>query len=480
MEKTQPIRLFPENYSIDPNLLVAKRYGTKEMCDIWGAENTFEHSLEVQGQAAQTLHRLHPDIISKEHADEIKNKATLKHIDPNRIRELEEKTNHDVISINKSLEEVISKEAATHVHKAKTSADTTQPAKALQLKKSVEVIANTTETLRDIVLERSLAWKDVPHMVQTHLYDALPSTLGRAFAHYAESLQKGLEFLRYVYNKSIIGKWGDATGDHHSATALGINGMKLQEEYCRDLGIGWSIAPAQVPALEFEADIIYALARITETANNLADYIRVGRGDDRSIFIYNNPKKAKGSSAMPHKDSHNGNPTAEEQMGSICNLMRGFMTTALCNCKMDYGRDLTASADMRIVLEDAFKCLDHGLRRMTNVAHYIEPKIDNCIERVKRTNGVVTSQQVMTYLTDHRRTERPMTRSEAHDLTAKLAHYAWDNKIPFIDVVLLNQAITSRLDESTLREITDPLKYIGQSKEIIQTVFDKYHKERII
>ena len=57
----------------------------------------------------------------------------------------------------------------------------------------------------------------------------------------------------------------------------------------------------------------------------------------------------------------------------------------------------------------------------------------------------------------------------------KLATQAWESKTPFIEVLLNNENVTSRIDELTLRNITDPLTYIGESKKIIRIVYEKYH-----
>jgi adenylosuccinate lyase len=477
-EKTKPKSRFPQDYIVNPATLAAGRYGTREMVELWGPEKAFEFSLRVQGQAALTLSELYPEVVPRDLAMEISEKATLEHIDPNRIRELEEATGQDVIAINTALEEVVSPEAGTHINKAKTSADTTQPAKALQIKGSMEVIANSIENLRDIVLEKSVEWIDVPHMDTSHLYDALPTVAGRSFAHYGEMLQSDLNFLKFVYENSIMGKWGDATGNHHSATALGIDGIKLQETYCTDLGIGFMDAPAQIPGLEFEADVFYIMARIGETLNNIAKYIVWCKSDDVNLFVDINPRKRKGSSALPHKDAKGGNPTAEEQVMSVRNYLMGNMITALANCQFPYARDLSASSNIRINFEDGFKYLDHGIRRLASVVYWLGIREDRSIERIQRSYGVITSQQVMTYLTDIRKVSNPMIRSEAHDLMGKLATQAWEIKTPFIEVLLNNEEVTSRIDKSTLGKITDPLTYIGESKKIIRTVYDKYHRKK--
>lgn len=478
MTQTLPKLRMPKGTKLRPEDLAAGRYGTDDTVQLWGPAKTFDYSLRVQGQSSKTLARLYPDIVSIVDAEEIASKANIQHVSPDRIRELEEQGSHDVIAINTALEEVLPEHVRPHVNKIKTSADTTEPARALQVKRSLEVLADSVENLRDIIIEKSLAWIDVPHMDQTHNYDAVPTVAGRAFAHYAEMLQSGLEFMKFVYSFSVRGKWGDATGNHHSAITLGIDGIKLQEAFCADLSIGYMIAPAQVPGREFEADVVYSFARIGETLNNIAKYVRKGRGNDMGIFRYVSPKKKKGSSAMPHKDIHGGNPTIEEQNSSARNYLVGNLVTAMLNCEMDYGRDLNNSANNRINLEDGIKFTDHAIRTLAETVFYIQLLEDRCKERVDRNYGVVTAEQVMTYLTDGRKVKEPLARHDAHELVAKIATKAWEEKRQFYDVLLQEPEITVRIQPDVLKELTDPYKFIGQSKEIISEVAKRYHKKK--
>ncbi len=476
MTETQPRPLKPEGMKFDPADLAAGRYGTYETIQVWGAEKTFEYSLFVQGQSAWTLSEIAPEEVQPGLADHIVSRANLKIVNPERIRELEEKTGHDIIAINTALSEVISKEAASHINKFKTSADTSQPAKGLQIKASLEIIAGSVENLRDIVLEKSMKWIDVPHMDVSHLYDALPTVAGRPLSHYAEMLQSNLNILKYVYDNSIMGKWADATGNHHSATSMGIDGMLIQEIFCKKLGLNHMDAPAQIPGLEFEADVFYVLARTGETVNNIAKYVAWGRSDDVNIFFNSSLKKKKGSSAMPHKDAKNGNPTVEEQNMSMRNYNTGNLVTAMMNCEMPYARNLAASSNARINLEDGFKYTDHAIRRLANTIYWLGLNSERSVERVQRSYGCPTSQVVMTYLTSPHHVANPMTRDEAHDLMGELATCAWKNKIQFAEVLLNNENVTSRLDDRTIIEITDPLKYIGMSKEIVRRVFNRCYQ----
>lgn len=477
---TQPIPRFPEWVQPDPNDLTAKRYWTDDMIEIWGADKTIALALKVQWMSAQTLAELYPNIIPTIVAQEIYDIAVSGKIDPDRVREIEDETWHDVIAINRALAEHVSDEAQTHINKTKTSADTTQPTRALQLKEAMEVIIRVTENVRDILCDKAQEWRDVPAMDTSHLYDALPSVAWRALVHYVEMLQSNLELMKFVYDNSIKAKWWDATWNHHSATALWIDGMKLQENLSDKLWVWYMDAPGQIPGLEFEADIFYAMSRLTETLNNITKFIANGRSDDVNVFVNGSPKRNKWSSAMPHKDVKNGNPTVEEQTMSLRNYTAWNLTTAMINCEMPYARNLAASSNTRINFEYGFKFLDHVMRNLGKTIFWLQLNKERSIDRVERSFWAVTSQQVMSYLTDQNKTNNPMSREAAHDLTAKLAQKAWDKKRQFTDICLESEDITSRLSEDMIREITDPLKYIGKSKEIIDIVVKKHYQKKTL
>ncbi|MBI4895819.1 MAG: hypothetical protein HY831_04980 [Candidatus Aenigmarchaeota archaeon] len=465
---------------IDPRLLCHGRYGTDDMSKIWGQEQTYQYNLTVLGEAAMTLSNFDPDIVPHEIAKEIVSKARLSVVNPQRIREIEDETDHAVLAIAKALEEVVSENAKPHIGQIRTSADTTETAKALQLKDSLEVIINSLENLRDITLERSMEWIDDPHMDQTHLYDALPSCAGRTFSFFAEMLQSDLDFIKFVYKNSIKGKWAGATGNHHSANDLDVDGILLQKLYCDKLGIGNMIAPAQIPGREFMADIFYVIARFSQTMSNLADYVRWGFSDDVDIFRDTDPKERKGSSEMPHKEAKGGNRIVEEQSEAFDGWMIGAMATALAICKFDYARTLKASAPDRINLEDMFKWGDFTIRRLARVIYYMKLNRERSIQRILRTNGIVTSSRVLTYLTDHRKVQKPMPRFYAHDLLGKLARQAYEEKRSYADVIIENTEIARILNSDKIRELTNPLTYIGQSRKIVENVFNQYHGKKTL
>src|SRR3990167_3049542 len=240
MSKTEPRGRGIDEVKDAPRLLEG-RYGTKEMCDIWGTDaDTYLAIMNAQVAGLDTINEMHPGRLPEKYVDTLRRTANFDHINAEDVRREEARTNHDVIAVNntwgKAAEEAETG-ASSIINFMRTSADSTETAKAMRCKKSFEVLAGSVENLRDILLERSMEWIDAPHIDQTHLYDALPTVAGRPFSFYAEMFQDDLEVLKFFYSHSILGKWGDATGNHHSAVSLGLDGIKLQEEYCSRLGL---------------------------------------------------------------------------------------------------------------------------------------------------------------------------------------------------------------------------------------------------
>jgi adenylosuccinate lyase len=258
---------------------------------------------------------------------------------------------------------------------------------------------------------------------------------------------------------------------------MGLDGPAIEEEFCKELWIGHMIAPAQVPAREFLEDVYYAVTRVAKTTGRLGGYVRWGRSSDVGVFRFPANLGKKGSSAMPHKDMMGGNPDKEEQAESIDHVLAGVLCGSLEALSMDYARDLTGSALDRIFLDIAFKCTDCSVRNMAGVMDKLTINPERSKERILRTCGTITSPRFLAYLTDGRNGE-PMARSEAHDLLGKLATEAYNSKKMFSDVLKANPVVSAKITPAKIDELSDPLTYVGESKKVVENVYDAFHGKR--
>ena len=127
------------------------RYGTPEMKRIWESENKLQRMLDVESALAQAEGDL--GIIKKEHALEIKSKASTEYVKLERVDEIEKATNHDIGALMKALEEVCDNGAGEYVHYGSTSNDIIDSSQSLQLKDSIEIIREKIIRLIKILID---------------------------------------------------------------------------------------------------------------------------------------------------------------------------------------------------------------------------------------------------------------------------------------------------------------------------------------
>ena len=117
------------------------RYEVKDVSRIWSDEARFEQLLKVERALLNAL----------EEKNRIP-KGTAKAFDdveirPDRIREIEETTRHDVIAFCSSITEQVSVESARYFHFGVTSSDILDTALSLQIRDSIWVIIKDLKKL---------------------------------------------------------------------------------------------------------------------------------------------------------------------------------------------------------------------------------------------------------------------------------------------------------------------------------------------
>ena len=118
-----------------------ERYTLPRMASVWSEENKFEKMLRVEILTCEALSKL--KIIPKEALFRIKKKARF---DIGRIKEIEKKTNHDVISFVTNLSENIG-DAAKYIHFGLTSSDVVDTAFSVMMVEAMDILIKGTEAL---------------------------------------------------------------------------------------------------------------------------------------------------------------------------------------------------------------------------------------------------------------------------------------------------------------------------------------------
>ena len=186
----------------------------------------------------------------------------------------------------------------------------------------VECTIPGIEKLRDILQQKSEAFKSVVKIGRTHLMDATPLTLGQEFSGYVSQLNHGLKALNNTLDHlSELALGGTAVGTGiNTPTGYDVLVAKKIAEFT---GLPFVTAENKFEALAAHDAIVEshgALKTIAVSLNKIANDIRLLASGPRSgigeIII---PSNEPGSSIMPGKV----NPTQCEAMTMVCAQVMG-------------------------------------------------------------------------------------------------------------------------------------------------------------
>ena len=269
----------------------------------------------------------------------------------------------------------------------------------------------------------------------------------------ADLLIAGQERLRRAREAIAVGKLSGAVGNFaHVET-------EIEEEVCRDLGLGVEPVSTQIVQRDRHAEFVSALAIAGASLEKIALEVR---GLQRTeVLEAQEPfgEGQKGSSAMPHKR----NPELAER---ICGLARLLRTNALAgveNVALWHERDISHSSVERVILPDSTILLDYVLDLTTFIVEGLDVDPTRMAENLDLSQGNIYSQRVLLKLT-----ESGLARQVAYELVQRHAMRAWKERRPLLELLAADPAVTERLGPADLKACFDPAWYVRNVEAVFR------------
>lgn len=327
-----------------------ERYDSPEISDIWKDFNKFKTYLDVE---LALLKALEGKKIPQGIADTIISKAK---INPERIKEIEAVTKHDVIAFCTSITENVPAEIGKYFHFGCTSSDIIDTATTLQIKKSINLILKQVHKLLDVLIRKAEETKFIICMGRSHGMNAEPMSFGQKFLSSYAELYRRYKELKYFYDNECTGQLSGAVGNY---TVLN---PEIEKEAMEILGLKTESISTQVIPRDRIAKLISINALIASALENLAVEIRHLHHSDINEIYEGFSKGQKGSSIMPHKK----NPISGENITGIARMIRSHLTVAHENIPLWHERDISHSSAERMMLPDNLGLVFYALRRMSS------------------------------------------------------------------------------------------------------------------
>jgi len=434
---------------------VETRYRTK-IAEIFTEEKKLENWLKVEAVLAKAHAKW--GNIPQESAEEICKKANLNYVKLNRVKEIDNEIHHDLMAMVKALSEQCEGNAGKYIHLGATSYDIEDTATGLQLKEAIIYITNS---LKKLLIELIKVIQDKKSLVcigRTHGQHAIPTTYGMRFGVWAYEIDRHLDRLKETLNRISYGKISGAVGNMAS---FGENGIEIQIFITKELGLNPALISNQIIQRDRHAEVLFLTTLIGQSLAKVARQFRVLQRNEIAEMFEPFKKDQVGSSTMPHKR----NPHKSERICSLARVLKSNIIPALDNIILEDERDLTNSANERIIFAENFILLDFMIIQLTSIIQEVEFDEERIEENLNLTKGACLSEKIMLNLV-----EKGIGRQEGHEILRKAAIKAKKENRFIKEILLENGKITESFTKDEIDDLLNPHNYIGKSLELLENL----------
>lgn len=423
-----------------------ERYSLPKMSKVWSEASKFDKMLHLELVVCEAWCKLGK--IPKKSLQNIKTRAK---IDIQKIKEIEEKTQHDVVAFVNNLSESLGADAK-YIHMGLTSNDVLDTTLGLQMAQACDILIDDMERLQVVLAKTAKKYKNTPCMGRTHGVHAEPATFGWKVALWYDEMRRNLDVIKSAKSIVAMGKLSGTIGTYSNIEP------EVEAYVCQKLGLGVSYGSTQVVPRDRHAVLMCRLGIVGASLEKFATEIRHLQKTETLEVEEPFGKGQKGSSAMPHKR----NPVKCERVAGLARILRANAMAALENVALWHERDISHSSVERVIIPDSMLALDYMLNQFIDIVDGLQVYPKNMIENMGRTRGLIYSQRVLLELM-----RKGLPRPQAYDIVQSSAFEALTSRREFKEVLLASPRVKRYLSASDIEACFDIRHYLRH----IPTIF---------
>ncbi|RLC58399.1 MAG: adenylosuccinate lyase [Chloroflexi bacterium] len=421
-----------------------ERYTRPEMARVWSEQNKAEKWLQIEIAVCEAWAKR--GVVPAEALVKIREAK----FDLGKWAEYEREMHHHFNAWLRSVADSLGEESR-HIHFGLTSYDVEDTALALRLTEAIELLEKGIAELIEAIAVLAKKHKTTPMMGRSHGVHAEPISFGLKLAGWYDEMRRNSHRLIDAKEQISYGKISGPVGSHATVPP------DLEDDVCGSLGLMVEPISTQIVHRDRHAYFIGTLAVIAASLDKFATEIRhLQRTEVLEVEEPFSPGQT-GSSSMPHKR----NPEKSERISGLARLLRGYSMTSLDNVALWHERDISHSSAERVVLPDACIVLDYMLDLFTFIMRGLQVYPERMKENMEASYGLVFSQRVMLTLI-----EKGLSRQDAYKIVQANAMKAWKARTPYLDFLLDDERVTSKLSRDELTSLFDYgwyLRYVDDS-----------------
>jgi adenylosuccinate lyase len=414
---------------------VIDRYALPELREIFDERHRLELWLRIEMLALEALHDA--DVVPE--ADFERLRGAVGGVDPERAREIERESQHDVIAFLRSVTEGLGPEGRW-LHYGLTSSDVLDTATAVVLRDATRVVEGELARLLQVVRRLAIQHRSTPMVGRSHGIHAEPITFGFKAAGWYAELGRDAERLENAREGISVGTISGAVGTHANVSA------EVEAHVLDGLGLAPDPAPTQVVSRDRHAELLTTLAILGGSLERIAVEIRHLQRTEVGEAFEPFGSGQQGSSAMPHKR----NPILSERVTGMARLLRADAIVGLENMALWHERDISHSSTERFVFERALGVAAYATRTMADILDGLEVDADRMRANLDQLGGMVYSEALLLAMIAN-----GADRQAAYRLVQGASKRAWSNDATFRDALHDDAAIAEWLSGDEIDRAMD-------------------------
>jgi len=436
------------------------RYASAEMRAIWSEVNKRKLWRRIWLALAEAQSRF--GLITPEQVADLQ--AHVEQIDVERAWQIEAEIKHDLMAEVKTYAEQCPHGGGI-IHLGATSMDVEDNADALRMRQSLDLILSSLKLLLPPLAAQIEKYADLPAMALTHLQPAEPTTVGYRLAQLAQDLLIDYAELKRVRGE-IKGKgFKGAVGTAASYLELlgsSVDYDAFETHIMEELDLEAFEVTTQVYPRKQDWLVLNALAGLGMTLYKFAFDLRVLQSPP--IGEWSEPFGAKqvGSSAMPFKR----NPIQAEKIDSLARYLAQLPRVAWDDAAHSLlERTLDDSANRRVILPEAFLCMDELL---ITAQRLIAGLVIN--EAAIARNFAIYGSFAATEKLLMALVKAGANRQELHEVIREHAVQAWaeigaGRANPLIETLCADRRVTQFMTAGMACTLLDARTYVGNASQ---------------
>ena len=437
-------------------------YTTSEARKIFCDRYRYQRWLDIE--AALALAQADLGIIPAWAAKNINEKAHLRHINLEAVKEGLKVSSHSLLPLLGALQQACDDGAGQFIHFGATTQDIQDTAQSLEISDVLTIVTRDLRSITQQVMDLAERCMDMVTIGRTHCQYALPMTLGLKMAVWLDELWRNMERLAALRERVLVSQLFGGVG---TMDAFDDKGFALLDKFSQRLGLtppltAWHASRDRI------AEFLATMALISGTLAKIADEIRCLARDETGELEEPFQMGKVGSSTMPHKR----NPEMCEQVVVLARLIKANAGLGFEGMINEHERDYRSVRMEWVTVTDTSLFVCGLLSMMKAILKDLIIHEHRIRQNVDQAATLISTEALMFFLGE------AIGKQTAHRIIYETAMKAKETNQSLLDLLMARKEIAGKFKREDLEKTIDPAKHVGMSQELTRRTID-HVKEKL-